>query len=167
MEHMSPLQVKYALLPRIFDDDRMTSSVSLTRESIKSSSPSKNRLKYAPPAFFPLYYILILMQTNEMTWSHSGDLFLLTNGSGSVKILSWPSLDVLHTLYAHTSNCFSLEFDPRGRWVPICSTADSPRYLAIGGADAIVSLWDLKEWICIRTFDRQEYNCMLLFCWHL
>lgn len=31
------------------------------------------------------------------------------------------------------------------------------RYLAVGGADAIVSLWDLNEWICVRTFDRQEY----------
>jgi WD40 repeat protein len=51
-----------------------------------------------------------------MTWSHSGDLFLLTNGAGRVKILSWPSLDLLHTLDAHTSNCFSLEFDPRGRY---------------------------------------------------
>ena len=33
---------------------------------------------------------------------------------------------------------------------------DFQRYLAVGGADAIISLWDLKEWICIRTFDRQE-----------
>ena len=57
-------------------------------------------------------------KTNEMAWSHSGDLFLLTNGSGRVKILEWPSLDLLHTLYAHTSNCFSLEFDPRGRQAP-------------------------------------------------
>jgi hypothetical protein len=39
------------------------------------------------------------------------------------------------------------------------------RYLAVGGADAIVSLWDLKEWICIRTFDRQEYQPWnLRFC---
>ena len=37
------------------------------------------------------------------------------------------------------------------------SIADPSRYLAVGGADAIASLWDLKEWICIRTFDRQEY----------
>jgi len=94
-----------------------------------------------------------------MTWSHSGDLFLLTNGAGRVKILNWPSLELLHTLYAHTSNCFSLEFDPRGRWVPLpLSIADFQRYLAVGGADAIISLWDLKEWICIRTFDRQEYQ---------
>jgi len=85
------------------------------------------------------------LETNEMTWSHSGDLFLLTNGAGRVKILAWPSLEVLHTLEAHTSNCFSIEFDPRGR------------YLAVGGADAIVSLWDLKEWICVRTFDRLDW----------
>jgi THO complex subunit 3 len=51
-----------------------------------------------------------------MTWSHSGDLFLLTNGAGRVKILAWPSLELLHTLDAHTSNCFSLEFDPRVRY---------------------------------------------------
>jgi THO complex subunit 3 len=84
-----------------------------------------------------------------MTWSHSGDLFLLTNGVGRVKIYGWPDLNLIHTLDAHTSNCFCLEFDPRGR------------YLAVGGADAIVSLWDLKEWISVRTFDRQEYLLFL------
>jgi THO complex subunit 3 len=67
-----------------------------------------------------VYLIITLLhhshfKTNEMAWSHSGDLFLLTNGSGKVKILEWPSLELLHTLYAHTSDCFCLEFDPRGR----------------------------------------------------
>jgi WD40 repeat protein len=78
-------------------------------DSIKSLNLSKSRWRYLALLWSKL------TQTNEMTWSHSGDLFLLTNGAGKVKILAWPSLEVLHTLEAHTSNCLSIEFDPRGR----------------------------------------------------
>ena len=31
-----------------------------------------------------------------------------------------------------------------------------PRYFATGSADALVSLWDLEELACVRTFSRLE-----------
>ena len=30
------------------------------------------------------------------------------------------------------------------------------RYFATGSADALVSLWDLEELVCVRTFSRLE-----------
>ncbi|KAJ9294100.1 hypothetical protein DTO271G3_7228 [Paecilomyces variotii] len=86
------------------------------------------------------------IQTNATTFSHhiptpsSPDLdLLLTTGDGTVKILSYPSFDILHILHAHTSACLSLALSP------------TSRYLAIGGSDALISLWDTTDWICRRT----------------
>lgn len=56
-----------------------------------------------------------------------------------MKIISYPSFDILHTLYAHTSACLSISLAPTGR------------YLAVGGSDALVSLWDTTDWNCRRT----------------
>lgn len=86
------------------------------------------------------------VQTNATTFSHhiptptSPDLHLFaTTGEGTVKIMSYPSFDVLHTLHAHTSACLSIALAPTGR------------YLAVGGSDALISLWDTTDWICRRT----------------
>ncbi|KAL5332923.1 WD repeat-containing protein [Aspergillus crustosus] len=86
------------------------------------------------------------IQTNATTFSYhiptsaSPNLNLFaTTGDGTVKILSYPSFETLHTLHAHTSACLSISLAPTGR------------YLAIGGSDAIISLWDTTEWICRRT----------------
>ena len=53
--------------------------------------------------------------------------------------MSYPSFDILHTLNAHTSACLSV------------SLAPSARYLAIGGSDALISLWNTNDWVCQRT----------------
>ena len=74
------------------------------------------------------------VQTNQTTFSHSGRELLLTTGLGSVKMLAFPGLAPLHTLNAHTSACFTLELCPRGK------------YLAVGGSDALISLWDTADW---------------------
>ena len=80
-------------------------------------------------------------QTNLITFSNSIDPvdLLVTQGDGSVKIFDYPSFSQLHTLHAHTSACSSLALSPTGR------------YLAIGGSDALISLWDTTDWICQRT----------------
>merc|ERR1740139_1156555 len=49
------------------------------------------------------------------------------------------------TLHAHTANCYCIEFSPSGE------------YFAVGGADALVSLWSLQELVCMRTFGRLEW----------
>ncbi|OAX84969.1 hypothetical protein ACJ72_00649 [Emergomyces africanus] len=83
------------------------------------------------------------VQTNATTFSHSFntsdlDLFL-TTGDGTVKIVSYPSFNLLHTIHAHTSACLSIALSP------------TSRYLAVGGSDALISLWDTTDWICKRT----------------
>ncbi|KKZ68458.1 hypothetical protein EMCG_05917 [[Emmonsia] crescens] len=83
------------------------------------------------------------VQTNSTTFSHSFntsdlDLFL-TTGDGTVKVVSYPSFNPLHTIHAHTSACLSIALSP------------TSRYLAVGGSDALISLWDTTDWICKRT----------------
>ncbi|KAH9947177.1 WD40 repeat-like protein [Amylocystis lapponica] len=53
--------------------------------------------------------------------------------------LDYPSLSVVHSTPAHVGGCVAAALDPRGR------------YLASGGHDSIVNLFDLSEWICSRT----------------
>ena len=81
------------------------------------------------------------LQTNQCAFSHASSptTLLVTTGDGSVKLLDYPSLALIHTLHAHTSACFCLSLSPTGR------------YLAIGGSDALISLWDTTEWVCRRT----------------
>ncbi|KAF1817089.1 WD40 repeat-like protein [Eremomyces bilateralis CBS 781.70] len=78
-------------------------------------------------------------QTNQNIFSWSGNEVFVTTGEGQVKILDYPSLDPLHTINAHTSSIFSIELSPPGT------------YLAIGGSDALISLWDTTDMICKRT----------------
>ena len=81
------------------------------------------------------------IQTNELGFSHTRPPrhLLLTRGDGSVTIASWPEMKTLHTLHAHTSSCLALQLSPSGR------------YLAIGGSDALLSLYDTTDWVCRRT----------------
>lgn len=45
-------------------------------------------------------------------------------------------------LQAHPSNAMCLQFSPSGG------------YFAVGSADALVSLWDSDEFVCLRTLSR-------------
>ena len=99
------------------------------------------------------------MQTNQLLFPYAPtdagpNLILLTTGDGSVKIAAWPPtaadsfspdvLQTLHSLHAHTSACLSLTLSPTGR------------YLAVGGSDALISLWDTQEWVCRRTLSGMQ-----------
>lgn len=84
------------------------------------------------------------VQTNQTAFGHATPAreVLVATGEGSVKVMGWSGEgmgEVLHTLHAHTSACFSLELCPRGR------------YLAVGGSDALITLWDTTEWVCRRS----------------
>jgi THO complex subunit 3 len=81
-------------------------------------------------------------QANQMAFSYSGEELFLTTGEGLVKIFAYPSMELLHTLTAHTSACYCVEVAPSGA------------YVATGGSDAIMTLWDTTSWICKRTFDK-------------
>jgi THO complex subunit 3 len=81
------------------------------------------------------------IQTNHIIYSWSGKELFLTGGDGTIKILDSASMDLLYSFRAHTSSCFSLDYCPDGR------------YLAVGGTDALVTLWDTTEWMCKRSLN--------------
>lgn len=100
------------------------------------------------------------VQTNATTFSHhiasptSPDLHLfLTTGEGRVKIVSYPSFETIHTLNAHTSSCNAISLAPNGR------------YLAVGGSDALISLWDTTDWICRRTCSSENGGAIRGVSW--
>ncbi|KAJ3123597.1 hypothetical protein HK098_001807 [Nowakowskiella sp. JEL0407] len=64
---------------------------------------------------------------------------------GTIQVLKYPELSLIHTISAHTAGCYCLEFDPRGR------------YFATGSADALVSLWDVDDFVCVRTFGALDW----------
>ena len=66
----------------------------------------------------------------------------------AIRIVDVPSLALRENLAAHVGGCVAAALDPRGR------------YLASGGFDSIVNLFDTSEWIAARTITVCEY----VFC---
>ena len=92
-------------------------------------------------------------ELNESGWNLKNNLFFMTmgkSGIGACRIYDFPSFELLHEVSAHTSSVQCLDFDPKGR------------YFALGSADALVSLWDLHELTCIKTFGKLEYVLFIL-----
>ena len=57
-------------------------------------------------------------------------------------ICSYPDMKLVYTQPAHSSNCICIKFDQSGQ------------YFATGSADALMSLWDITDLTCLRTFAR-------------
>ncbi|KAL1738293.1 WD40-repeat-containing domain protein, partial [Schizophyllum fasciatum] len=73
-------------------------------------------------------------------FSNGGDAIIVAHtGIHSLDVYSFPELAHYETMSAHVGGSTAIAMDPRGR------------YLASGGLDAIVNLFDLDEWICART----------------
>ncbi|XP_074958659.1 THO complex subunit 3 isoform X1 [Phalacrocorax aristotelis] len=60
-------------------------------------------------------------------------------------LCSYPELKPIQSINAHPSNCICIKFDPMGK------------YFATGSADALVSLWDVDELVCVRCFSRLDW----------
>ncbi|KAM9795603.1 THO complex subunit 3-like [Neosynchiropus ocellatus] len=84
-------------------------------------------------------------EVNEISWNNDNNMFFLTNGNGCINILSYPELKPIQSINAHPSNCICIKFDPTGK------------YFATGSTDALVSLWDVDELVCVRCFSRLEW----------
>lgn len=84
-------------------------------------------------------------EINEIAWNKAGDRFFITTGNGTIEVFDYPSLKLRHNLVAHTAGCYCIAVDPSGR------------YFAVGSADSLVSLWDVKEMLCIRTLTKMEW----------
>uniref|UniRef100_A0A803MDA8 THO complex subunit 3 n=1 Tax=Chenopodium quinoa TaxID=63459 RepID=A0A803MDA8_CHEQI len=95
--------------------------------------------------FKPIHRRKFNYEVNEIAWDMTGEKFFLTTGNGTVEVLAYPSLKALDTLTAHTAGCYCIAIDPLGR------------YFAVGSADSLVSLWDIKEMLCVRTFVKLEW----------
>lgn len=89
------------------------------------------------------------VNTNQISFCWSGERVFVTTSEGKIRILSYPDFEpILRVAYGeqeefqltgHTSSCLTAELQPIGR------------YLATGGSDSIIALWDTQEWICRRT----------------
>ncbi|CAL8998720.1 unnamed protein product [Prunus brigantina] len=94
--------------------------------------------------FKPIHKRKFNYEVNEIAWSTTSEIFFLTTGNGTVEVLAYPSLRPVDTLMAHTAGCYCIAIDPLGR------------YFAVGSADSLVSLWDISEMLCVRTFTKLE-----------
>jgi THO complex subunit 3 len=54
---------------------------------------------------------------------------------------------------AHTSSCTSVAYSPNGK------------YLAVGGSDALISLWDTTDWVCRRTLSNPTFGSVKGLTW--
>lgn len=94
------------------------------------------------------------VHTNNIIFCWSGQRIYTSTGDGKVRILTFPEFepaytfdykegdDAEFTLNGHTSSCMALDLHPTNR------------YLASGGTDSLISLWDTTEWNCPRTITK-------------
>ncbi|KAI8629097.1 WD40 repeat-like protein [Xylariaceae sp. FL1651] len=94
------------------------------------------------------------MMTNNIVFCWSGQRLFATTGEGKTRILSFPSFEPAYQfdykqvpdkefmLPGHTSSCFAAELHPFNR------------YLATGGTDSLIALWETNEWNCVRTITK-------------
>lgn len=108
----------------------------------------------------------------DLQWAENGSetTYVLASGlgNGNVRIYRFDTIDVntekeqnnpdtendsmegvhklsnVYTLRGHRTAANCLQFDPKGN------------YLAVGSNEGIVSLWDLQNFICIKTFFKTE-----------
>ena len=95
-------------------------------------------------------------QTNQIAFCWGGQRVFVTTGEGTTRILSYPDFEPVFrlnhpatdekpeefVLTGHTSSCVAAELQPTGR------------YLATGGTDSVIALWDTTDWICQRAITR-------------
>lgn len=82
----------------------------------------------------------VQLTASAAMFNHTGDSVILTHMSEhAIRIVDVPSLALRENLAAHVGGCVAAALDPRGR------------YLASGGFDSIVNLFDTSEWIAART----------------
>ena len=83
-------------------------------------------------------------QVNDACWNKAGDVFYLTTADGFAEALRFPALEPLHRMKGHTSSVYAMALDPaRDR-------------VAFGGADALVSVWDTHDCVCVGVVDRLQ-----------
>lgn len=114
---------------------------------------SDNIFVLSPTQSTPLASHQQTVQTNQIAFCWSGKKIFVTTSEGQIRILSYPEFEPVlrlgdgddaaeFTLKGHTASCLTAELQPMGR------------YLATGGANSIIALWDTTDWLCQRTITR-------------
>uniref|UniRef100_A0A8C5VVS2 THO complex 3 n=1 Tax=Microcebus murinus TaxID=30608 RepID=A0A8C5VVS2_MICMU len=76
-------------------------------------------------------------EVNEISWNND-NMFFLTNGNGCINIFSYSELKPVQSINAHPCNCICIN------------------------ADALVSLWDVDELVCVWCFSRLDWPVRML-----
>lgn len=97
-------------------------------------------------------------EVNQVRWNVSGDLLFMaatqSRSKGVIQLFKFeggtngetpPVLTYCREMKGHTSDCYAVDVDPTGR------------YLASGSADALVCIWDARDFACKRTISRMEW----------
>ncbi|RDA84644.1 hypothetical protein CP532_5730 [Ophiocordyceps camponoti-leonardi (nom. inval.)] len=89
------------------------------------------------------------VQTNQISFCWTGERILAATSEGNARILGYPDFEPFFhhphgsgqefQLQGHTSSCLTIELSP------------TAKYIATGGSDSIISLWDTEDLICQRT----------------
>ncbi|EMD00381.1 hypothetical protein BAUCODRAFT_118160 [Baudoinia panamericana UAMH 10762] len=74
-----------------------------------------------------------------MAFSNGGSEVFATTTDGTVQILDYPSMRLLHTLSGHSGHCYAVAHSPTGT------------HLAVGSADGLISLWDTHTWLSTHS----------------
>ena len=102
-------------------------------------------------------------EVNQLRWDKTGKwLFMAAYQSrcgGCVDVMKCEyqasnndlkAVSLHRRLIGHTSKCYSIDIDPRGK------------YLASGSDDAMVCIWDLDDYTCRKTISRLEWPVQTL-----
>jgi THO complex subunit 3 len=94
-------------------------------------------------------------QVNELAFlgacgTPSRLLLQATGNNNQVEVLQWPDYKRVATLRGHTAPVLSMGIDA------------AERYIATGGGDAVVGLWDAEDFICLRTYTQMDSSIRAL-----
>ncbi|CAG7848765.1 THO complex subunit 3 Short=Tho3 [Serendipita indica DSM 11827] len=82
---------------------------------------------------------LLRLSIMDICWLNSGTALGLGCADGSLRIVDYPTFKDIHIQTCHNGQCNTVDVHPRGN------------YVVTGGNDAILGMWDMQEWICVRT----------------
>ena len=97
----------------------------------------------------PISSCQIDQEIDEISWDPLGTFLFVPCANGTVRVYD-TSADTnnmqhpISVMHGHTSNCFCVDFDRRRN------------HVIIGSSDSLISLWDARSLICLRSFGRSS-----------